>query len=37
MESLDQYEQKPKAMLNYLAFYGWHFNKKNVSICFRKI
>ena len=27
MERLDQYDIKPKAMLNYLAHCGWHFNK----------
>lgn len=36
MESLDQYEQKPKAMLNYLAFYGWHFNKKMCQFALEK-
>lgn len=30
MERLDQYDVKPKAMLNYLAHCGWHFNK---SMC----
>lgn len=27
MERLDQYDVKPRAMMNYLAHYGWHFNK----------
>ena len=27
-ERLDQYDVKPKAMINYLSHYGWHFNRK---------
>lgn len=26
--SLDQYDERPKAMVNYLKYYGWNFNKK---------
>ncbi len=26
-ERLDQYDVKPRGMINYLSHYGWHFNK----------
>ena len=26
--SLDNYDVRPKEMINYLRYYGWHFNKK---------
>ena len=26
--SLDSYDVRPKEMINYLRYYGWHFNKK---------
>ena len=26
--SLDTYDQKPPEMVNYLSYFGWHFNKK---------
>lgn len=26
--SLDNYDIRPKEMVNYLRYYGWHFNKK---------
>lgn len=28
MNSLDQYDDRPKEMINYLSYNGWHFNKK---------
>lgn len=27
-EALDIHDKRPKAMQNYLSYYGWHFNKK---------
>ena len=27
-EDLTRYDIKPKAFINYLRYYGWHFNKK---------
>lgn len=27
-EALDTYDKRPKEMINYLSYYGWHFNKK---------
>lgn len=27
-QSLDIYDERPKAMTRYLQYYGWHFNKK---------
>lgn len=28
MRSLDDYDDRPKEMINYLQYNGWHFNKK---------
>lgn len=27
-EALDIYDKRPENMVNYLRYYGWHFNKK---------
>lgn len=27
-ESLDLHDKRPENMINYLSYYGWHFNKK---------
>lgn len=28
MKSLDDYDDRPREMINYLQYNGWHFNKK---------
>lgn len=28
MRSLDDYDERPREMINYLQYNGWHFNKK---------
>lgn len=35
--SLDIYDERPKEMVNYLKYYGWHFNKKMVDFAISKM
>ena len=35
--SLDIYDKRPEAMVNYLSHYGWHFNKKMCEFAVSKM
>ena len=35
--SLDIYDKRPEAMVNYLSHYGWHFNKKMCEFAISKM
>lgn len=35
--SLDIYDKRPEAMVNYLSYYGWHFNKKMCEFAINKM
>lgn len=35
--SLDIYDKRPEAMVNYLSYYGWHFNKKMCEFAISKM
>ena len=37
MRSLDVYEAKPKDMIRYLSYYGWHFNKKMCQFALKQL
>lgn len=36
-QSLDIYDDRPKGMVNYLKYNGWHFNKKMVNFAINKM
>lgn len=36
-ESLDKYDDRPKDMVNYLKYYGWHFNKRMFEFAVSKM
>lgn len=36
-QSLDLYDERPKAMTNYLKYNGWHFNKKTFEFAVSKM
>lgn len=37
MRSLDDYDDRPREMINYLQYNGWHFNKKMCDFAIRNM